>query len=84
MHRGVNLYITLGGTDIEKIGGRQILKNRGKCKRRRREAAIAEGKKPVTTRVSEERCKLLQRGLGLRPRNRSDFEHYYSKMEYIY
>ena len=49
---------------------------RGYCKRRRREAAIAEGKKPFTTRGSGEHRKLPQRGLGQSPRNRRDFEHF--------
>ena len=35
-----------------------LRESRGKCKRRRREAAIAEGKKPLTTRGSGERRKL--------------------------
>jgi len=41
--RGVNLYITLEG---------QLLRNWGECKCQRHEAAIAEGKKPLTTRGS--------------------------------
>jgi len=39
----VNLYITLGDRYWE---------NWGKCKRRRREAPIAEGKKPLATTES--------------------------------
>jgi len=39
--RGVNLYITLGDSYWE---------NWGKCKCRRHEAAIAKGKKLLTTR----------------------------------
>src|SRR6218665_1393304 len=46
------------------------------CKRRKREAAIAEGKKPLTTRGPGGRRKLPQRGLGQSPRNRRDFEHF--------
>ena len=37
--------------------------SRGNCKRRRREAAIAEGKKPLPTMGLGESCKLLQWGL---------------------
>ena len=48
-------------------------------KRRRRKTAIAEGKKPLTTRGLGERRELPQRGLGLRPRNRSNFEHFKRK-----
>ena|SRR6218665_3968262 len=69
MTRGVNLYITWG-TDIEKMG-------ESACKRRRREAAIAEGKKPLTTIGGlRERRKLPQRGLE----NRSDFGHFMPKL----
>ena len=56
----------------------QVLLFRGLkgIKRRRRETAIAEGKKPLTTiGGQEERRKLPQRGLGRSPRNRRDFEH---------
>src|SRR6218665_1687510 len=52
---------------------------RGSCKRQRREAAITEGKKPLTTRGSGERCKLPQRSLGRSPRKRRDFEHFMPK-----
>ena len=45
-------------------------------KRRRRETAIAEGKKPLTTRGLGERRKLPQRGLRRNPRNRRDFERF--------
>ena len=48
-------------------------------KSRRRETAIAEGKKPLTTRGVDERCKLPQRGLGRSPRNRRNFEHFKRK-----
>src|SRR6218665_1939665 len=48
-------------------------------KRRRRETAIAEGKKPLTTRGSGERRELPQRGLGRSPRNRRNFEHFKRK-----
>ena len=48
------------------------------CKRRKRESAIAEGKKPLTTRES------AQQGLGQNPRNQSDFEPFHAKMEYIW
>jgi len=47
--------------------------------RRRREAAIAEGKKPLPTRGSGERRKLLQRGLWRSPRSRRNFEHFMPK-----
>ena len=49
------------------------------CKPRRREAAIAEGKKLLTTRGLGERRKLPQRGLGRSPRNRRNFEHFMPK-----
>src|SRR6218665_934929 len=49
--KSVGLH-NFGGADIVKIGGDRYCKNWGNCKRRRREAAIAEGKKPVTTRGS--------------------------------
>jgi len=51
------------------------------CECRRHKAAIAEGKKPLTTRGSEERpnFKLPQRGLGRNPRNQRDFEHFTPK-----
>ena len=52
---------------------------RGSCKRQRREAAIAEGKKPLTTRGSGERRKLPQWGVGRSPRKRRDFEHFVPK-----
>src|SRR6218665_555493 len=49
---------------------------RGSCKRQRQEAAIAEGKKQVTTMGSGERRKLPQWGLGQSPRKGRDFEHF--------
>src|SRR6218665_2625681 len=52
----------------------------GNCKRRRREAAIAECKKPLIRQGSvRERRKLPQRGLGRCPRNRPNFEHFHAK-----
>jgi len=57
--RGENLYPTLGGQSLRKMG--------------KMEAAIAEGKKPLTTRGSGERRKLL------RPRSRRDFQHFMPK-----
>ena len=48
-----------------------------KC--RKRETAIAEGKKPLTTRGPGERRKLPQRGLGRSPRNRPDFDYFKPK-----
>ena len=49
-------------------------------KRRRRETAIAEGKKSLTTIGGlGERRKLRQRGLGRSPRNRRNFEHFKQK-----
>src|SRR6218665_3166971 len=47
---------------------------KGGTETRSREAAIAEGKKPLTTRGPEERRKPPQRGLGRSHRNRRDFE----------
>jgi len=51
----------------------------GNCKRRRREAAIAKGKKLLPTRGSEERRKLPQLGMGRSPRIRRNFEHFMPK-----
>src|SRR6218665_3469975 len=45
-------------------------------KRRSRETAIAEGKKPLTTRGLGERRKLPQRGLRRNPRKRRVFERF--------
>ena len=53
--------------------------NRENCKGRRHKAAIAVGKKPLTTKGSGERRKLPQRDLGQSPRNRSDFERFMPK-----
>src|SRR6218665_4166804 len=58
---------------VYNFGGCRNRENLGKCKRRRREAAIAEGKKPLTIRRSGERRKLHQRGLGRSPRSRRNF-----------
>src|SRR6218665_1902543 len=58
--------------------------NTGNCKPRRREAAIAEGKKPLRLGSLTERRKLPQRGLGRSPRNRRDFEQFSCNMEYIW
>ena len=49
------------------------------CKRRRREDATVEEKKPFTTRGLGKRRKLPQQGLGQIPRNRHDFEHFLPK-----
>ena len=72
-----------GGSRILCLGGltgRVILFGGLKgIKRRRRETAIAEGKKPLMTRGSEECHKLPERGLGLSARNRRDFEHFKPK-----
>src|SRR6218665_224995 len=50
----------IGGVRFQSMGGLKKSEVpeyscRGNCKRRRREAAIAEGKKPLTTRGSGER-----------------------------
>jgi len=59
--RGVNLHIHV-------TLGEQILRKLGKCKCRRLEPAIAEGKKPLTIR-------------GFKPTRVLTF---YAKMEYIF
>jgi len=69
----------IGGVRFQSMGEKLILNYQnvqvGKnCKRRRREAAIAEGKKPLTTKGSGEPRKLP---------HRRDFEQFSCKMECI-
>src|SRR6218665_1791911 len=47
--------------------------NTGNCKRRRREAAIAEGKKPLTTRESEGASEAPSAGAGAEPQKSTQF-----------
>jgi|SRR6218665_2067519 len=56
----------------------------GNCKRRRREAAIAEGKKLLATRGSRERRKLPRGVWGRSPRNRKDFEQFMPKIVHFW
>jgi len=58
-------------------------RSRKNCKRRRREAPIVDGKKPLRLGDLGERLKLPQQGLGQSLRNRRDFEQFPCKMEYI-
>jgi len=53
--------------------------SRGNCKRRRRQAAIEKARSPYRLGGLGERRKLLQRGLGLSPRNRRNFTHFMPK-----
>ena len=52
------------------------------CKHRRREVAIAEGKKPLPTRGLGERRK-LPAGSGAEPQKPTQFSTFHAKMEYI-
>jgi len=49
------------------------------CKRRRREAAIAEGKKPLTTRGSGGASKAPPAGSGAEPQKRTRFWIFHAK-----
>jgi hypothetical protein len=70
LHGGLSVT-SRGATTVQKLGGPTTMSEwgGGNCERRRREAAIAEGKKPLTTRGMGERRKLPHRGLGRSPRS---------------
>ena len=63
--RGVNLYITLGGTDIEKIGESASAKDA--------KLRLPKARSPSRLRDLGELAALPQRGLGRSPRSRRDF-----------
>src|SRR6218665_3664628 len=70
---------------VYNFGGTEVWENWRQCKRRRREAAIAEGKKPLPTRGHRERRKLPSGVWGGAPcRSRRDFEHFMQKWSTFY